>query len=37
METTIVYRGSIGIMKNTMETTIVYWESDDNQTRLKKV
>ena len=25
METTIVYRGYIGIMENEMETTIVYW------------
>ena len=24
METTIVYRGYVGIMENTMETTIVY-------------
>ena len=25
METTIVYRGYIGIMENKMDTTIVYW------------
>ena len=25
METTIVYRGYIGIMEKKMETTIVYW------------
>ena len=24
METTIVYRGNVGIMENEMETTIVY-------------
>ena len=25
METTIVYRGYIGIMENKLDTTIVYW------------
>ena len=25
METTIVYRGYIGIMEKKMETTIIYW------------
>ena len=27
METTIVYRGNIGIMEKKMETTIVYWDN----------
>ena len=26
METTVVYRGSIGILEANMETAMVYWE-----------